>query len=105
MLELFKALIDPAKSFQEAMTWVVPIPSKYHCDPYSKYAKDLLADGAVPLGLLRVSDGPLPFANCATPGNSALKLDPSDFVFVLAPVAWAAQHLAQPAFSSKVDEM
>jgi len=86
------------------MTWVVPIPSDHHYGPYSKYAKVLLADGAVPLGLLRVSDGPLPFANCATPGNSKLKLDPGDFVFVLAPVAWAAQHLAQPAFS-KVENL
>jgi hypothetical protein len=103
VLELFEALADPAKSFQDALTWPVPVPARHRGAPYADCAAALLATGAVPIGVRRGNTGPLPYAIAATPGNTALKLEASDLVYVLAPVAWAAAHLSNGASLSAAD--
>jgi len=42
VLELFEALIDPSKTDQVSMAWLVPLPESAHNKPYSEYAKSLL---------------------------------------------------------------
>lgn len=42
VLELFEALIDPSKTDQLSMAWLVPLPESAHDKPYSEYAKSLL---------------------------------------------------------------
>lgn len=42
MLELFEALIDPSKTDQVSMAWLVPLPESALNKPYAEYAKSLL---------------------------------------------------------------
>jgi len=42
VLELFEALIDPSKTDQVSMAWLVPLPESALNKPYAEYAKSLL---------------------------------------------------------------
>jgi hypothetical protein len=87
VLELFEALIDPSKTDQVAKPWPLPVAEKFIGQPYPVLAENLLAGGAVPLGVLRAG-GPLPYVLSCTP-NEGIVMKTGDAVYVLASTEWA----------------
>ena len=94
VLELFEALIDPSKTDQTSFPWPMPIPDAFTSKPYAALAKQLLGLGAIPMGILRASGGPLPYVLNLAPGNTTVRPSAGDAVYVLASVEWAEKHLS-----------
>ena len=94
-LELFEALIHPAKYNQRCMPWMLPVPPRLVGSSYRTLALELLAAGAVPMGLLRAAGSasgcPLPYVVACTAGcGHALAY--GDAVYVVADRRWAERH-------------
>jgi len=93
VLELFEALIDPSKTDQTSFPWPMPVPEAFMNKSYSEVSQYLLGLGAIPVGILRASGGPLPYVLTCTPCNTTVQLRTGDAVYVLASVEWAETNL------------
>jgi hypothetical protein len=99
VLELFEALIDPAKTNQQSSAWPVPVPDDFVGKPYCVFATALLESGGVPIGVLRGEGGPLPYVLSMTPANKDVVLHAGDAVYALGTMDWAAANTGSTAFS------
>jgi hypothetical protein len=89
VLELIEALVNPRKYDQTSMPWLFRVPSQFAGCAYRNLAADLMASGALPLGLLRSGGGGgWPYVVTCGP-RAVYTLRADDAVYVVAHVAWA----------------
>ena len=92
VLELVEALVNPAKTKQNCLVWVFPVPPEFEGLKYKELAAHFLSLGTIPLGLLRGSTGPLPYV-CSKLPLATTSVELEDALYVLADRDWAERNI------------
>ena len=93
VLELIEALIDPSKTKQKCMAFLMAVPEEYVGQSYHDLAIFEMHKGAIPIGILRADKGPLPYVLSCTPSNKEIKLRAGDGLYVLGNPEWVHENM------------